>query len=1145
MGRPFLTVELAFFHNKQLQSCKRLDAVLSDHMEFLTSLAKQLDASKASNRHDPIVSSAQPREGSIAGSGSNGNASHRSRRSVTGDKRKLRESLTLTELQLHLDESLAASPDTSADPLGSIVGEGFESLDTATDKGDMTDVVDAPALHSDVDINTDPVRPSKRIRRVAPTAISAAAAAAAAIPAMPLSGNMSSGARKDRAARTKRGKAAEAVNLDSTLSSISPPAPEFMTSTNSVEAAEPVAILSTQHSDDSSNLPILSSTSESNVISNTAPSTTTVDEPTASYSPKVSSDDSDADIPSHAPLSAISAVVDIPLVEPSCNVDNLEELVRIDPSSDIIDAAPPSSADSVLCLETLPETTCSGAESDLVSSTCAISSTEVDNASTHTKDAPFAQEEQSTQLPVLPSASLPPPAVVQLASQVEMTVATAPASSTATRSRLMNMAKFTDIQPGNSLSSMESVLESSEDATASKNICLGTGSFLEKAPSHDDGISIAEERKTINGNGNGLGSQEKRAIIMDVNYALQHQEKSSSLPATSAIESGLSRAPVHSGLMTSVIAGASELPSLQHTAYTAPNVLSQIASQVDADREKNELRLKTVHANSLETMRRGLSNAVRHTERVLPTSSALRIPGHNMPETISQSSALSESQTVEPRANLKKPTPIRENGPSNMEELYEKTTLKTVSGMDTIRNPTTLSVAETATLTDPHDTKQTKSIPHLTMSNSMITGGSRLERTPVKSLAVSHSEPRADIGTGSSVMGAGQSRVPVMAAKPSTTISSTSLPTTHVAAMPTFAPVHTMGHSVNNAAVTTNLPKKPKPVIKSLIAAEAAAKKEQAVKEALILSREARLQQREADIALAGSASLSVASSSSRQNERKPGMVIGSHGPSNAAIAGTGMSATAGSNKESQYTLAEHPLIKPHLPIPKPVSGEAYTKQKLPLSHAAQTTLAGQLSDHGAIKIQASRILQQAPPQRDVLKTLLGPGSSMTSGLSTTTTAIKNPILPMTNMPMTNMPKVAAPKQTNHHHLADLTAPSAMDSRGGIVSILNEHGELPEPPSDDSDSDDSLSKGTPRVVKVARWAETPYIRQAVHNQQQRDPDDIFGTVKTCRLDEIFDSKDNKRLKKRTSSAHWLGTDALSYEEEMSYKKKMGYKSGDE
>eukprot|EP00842_Homolaphlyctis_polyrhiza_P001720 jgi/Hompol1/2549/HPOL_004917-RA len=144
----------------------------------------------------------------------------------------------------------------------------------------------------------------------------------------------------------------------------------------------------------------------------------------------------------------------------------------------------------------------------------------------------------------------------------------------------------------------------------------------------------------------------------------------------------------------------------------------------------------------------------------------------------------------------------------------------------------------------------------------------------------------------------------------------------------------------------------------------------------------------------------------------------------------------------------------------------------------------------------------------------------------------------------------------------------------GPTSIVDDFGNLPEPPSEYSDSDedvdsddddDELVKGggseTPDTRKlskrrkgkpIAGWAQTPFVREALISQQQRDPEDIFGTVKPCKLDEIFAAKNSgpvdiagavqkhKRLVRRGSTQHWTGGDALTYEEEVAYKRKMGY-----
>lgn len=72
----------------------------------------------------------------------------------------------------------------------------------------------------------------------------------------------------------------------------------------------------------------------------------------------------------------------------------------------------------------------------------------------------------------------------------------------------------------------------------------------------------------------------------------------------------------------------------------------------------------------------------------------------------------------------------------------------------------------------------------------------------------------------------------------------------------------------------------------------------------------------------------------------------------------------------------------------------------------------------------------------------------------------------------------------------------------------------------------------------AKWAETPRLLNALETQQTVDPDRIFGLVQPVALREIFDKP--RKFRPRTSSANWSGADKLTNEEQLEYRKVMGY-----
>jgi hypothetical protein len=76
---------------------------------------------------------------------------------------------------------------------------------------------------------------------------------------------------------------------------------------------------------------------------------------------------------------------------------------------------------------------------------------------------------------------------------------------------------------------------------------------------------------------------------------------------------------------------------------------------------------------------------------------------------------------------------------------------------------------------------------------------------------------------------------------------------------------------------------------------------------------------------------------------------------------------------------------------------------------------------------------------------------------------------------------------------------------------------------------------------VPEWAKD--LEKALKTQKHRNPEAIFGDVPVLVLEEVFEgtSSSSKRLKHRSSSATWSGVDALTKEEDVKYRKRMGYK----
>ncbi|KAF9015151.1 hypothetical protein BDQ17DRAFT_1294706 [Cyathus striatus] len=107
----------------------------------------------------------------------------------------------------------------------------------------------------------------------------------------------------------------------------------------------------------------------------------------------------------------------------------------------------------------------------------------------------------------------------------------------------------------------------------------------------------------------------------------------------------------------------------------------------------------------------------------------------------------------------------------------------------------------------------------------------------------------------------------------------------------------------------------------------------------------------------------------------------------------------------------------------------------------------------------------------------------------------------------------------------------------GQPVIPSESIELPDINSEYSDSDD---EDRPKTFDPPDWAQSPELRQALQMQSTINPDDIFGTVRPLKMEEIFKTR-TSRFRARTSSANWTGSDRLTQEEEMEYARRMGFR----
>lgn len=87
--------------------------------------------------------------------------------------------------------------------------------------------------------------------------------------------------------------------------------------------------------------------------------------------------------------------------------------------------------------------------------------------------------------------------------------------------------------------------------------------------------------------------------------------------------------------------------------------------------------------------------------------------------------------------------------------------------------------------------------------------------------------------------------------------------------------------------------------------------------------------------------------------------------------------------------------------------------------------------------------------------------------------------------------------------------------------------ELPDIQTDDEDDEDDAAQ-----IGVATWAESPALRQALMQQEAKDPLQVFGPPGPLNMEEVFSkSKDRwHKFRARTSSANWSGADRLTEED---------------
>ncbi|KAK9494644.1 hypothetical protein V1508DRAFT_412253 [Lipomyces doorenjongii] len=98
-----------------------------------------------------------------------------------------------------------------------------------------------------------------------------------------------------------------------------------------------------------------------------------------------------------------------------------------------------------------------------------------------------------------------------------------------------------------------------------------------------------------------------------------------------------------------------------------------------------------------------------------------------------------------------------------------------------------------------------------------------------------------------------------------------------------------------------------------------------------------------------------------------------------------------------------------------------------------------------------------------------------------------------------------------------------------------DHIALPEIYSESEDDDDSSV--------ILDWAHSPFLQEALRQQQRVDPDTVFGPVPPLLMEEVFRTRagGTARFRPRSSSANWSNNDRVTSQEIDAYAAAMGYK----
>ena len=118
-------------------------------------------------------------------------------------------------------------------------------------------------------------------------------------------------------------------------------------------------------------------------------------------------------------------------------------------------------------------------------------------------------------------------------------------------------------------------------------------------------------------------------------------------------------------------------------------------------------------------------------------------------------------------------------------------------------------------------------------------------------------------------------------------------------------------------------------------------------------------------------------------------------------------------------------------------------------------------------------------------------------------------------------------------------SPDPKDDSNASTEVQYEISPYKSASDSDSDEEDECRSRKP----IPGWAMTHNLVASLKAQEHVDPDEIFQQkhVKTCNLEDMFRDVTGKSYSRRGSTGNWI-EDRVTWQEEIAYKKSMGYRS---